>query len=102
MEAYLTDEPSRGLLLDRPQAVADELPHARITQHPDPALLSRARPAADEARHDGIGPQRDIVVEIVEPVRPENRALGFDRRYCRHGAHALSRARSVVGDAASQ
>ncbi|OWK22047.1 hypothetical protein AJ88_14380 [Mesorhizobium amorphae CCBAU 01583] len=81
MEAGLADEAAGGLVLDRPEAVAQKPPQAGMAQEAHPAFLARARLAADETGDAGIGPHGDIGVEIIQPVRPENGARRFDDRY---------------------
>ena len=49
-----------------------------MAQEADPRFLARMGPPADEAGHLGIGPHRLIGVEILEPVRSEDHALGLD------------------------
>lgn len=49
-----------------------------MTQEAHPAFLPRARLAADEAGDGRIGPHGDIGLEIIEPVRPQHGARGFN------------------------
>ena len=80
VEAGLADEAAGCLVLDRPEAVAQQRPQAGMTQEAHPAFLACARLAADEAGDVRIGPHGDIGIEIIELVRPQDGSLRLDDR----------------------
>jgi hypothetical protein len=85
LESAATEEGAALPLEYRQQAVAALAPFALVLAQAlfRPGAVERA----DEARHLGVGMQRDELVQVVERHRSQQEALGLDR-----DSHAVPRA----------
>ncbi len=89
-DASLADALSAHLLEDAPEAETEQRPVPGNAHELRPRIFLRQRRAADEARHNRIGPHRGERREVFEPLPAKGQPFGFECWNIAHGRTILS------------